>query len=342
MGSSLKDYFQKSNLKKIIKDVFVLIFSSILLSIGSGLFLVPFSINIGGISGITILLSEYLSADITYYIFYWSLFILGFIFLGPRFTLSTLIVTLLEPLFMTLILRTGLQGLFLDLVLDHASFELVNGVIQNLDTLSLSVGLILAFALLGGLLQGVGCALTFRVGASTGGVDVITFIISKYTGIKETIPYFTIDSLIVASGIIVSIAKSSNSLLISGLFGILGAFIASIAVEQFYSANVDSYGVDVVTNKPDEICEFAIKTLDRSATIVKVTGAYSGEEKVMVRILFSKREYNKIRNEIARIDPDAFCSFFRTLFVGGEGFGRLQSQNESLIKLFKKSQKDKK
>ncbi|MBP5694567.1 MAG: YitT family protein [Bacilli bacterium] len=337
MVNFLKEYFTKNNFKKIGKDICVLIFSSILLSIGSGFFLVPFSINVGGISGITILLSEYLAPDITYYIFYWSLFVIGIIFLGPRFSLSTLLVTILEPVFMTLILRTGLQKVFLDLVLNNATYELSNGVIQNLGALDVSTGLILAFALLGGLVQGVGCALTFRVGASTGGVDVITFIISKYTGVKETVPYFAIDATIVATGIIVSIIKSSNILLISSLFGILGAFVSSIAVEQFYSARVDSYGVDIITSKPDEICDFAIKSLDRSATLVKVVGAYSGEEKTMIRILFSKREYERIRNEIARIDPNAFCSFFRTLFVGGEGFGRLQAQNESVIKLVKRA-----
>ena len=124
--------------------------------------------------------------------------------------------------------------------------------------------------------------------------------------------------------------------------GILGAFIASIAVEQFYSSRTDSYGVDIITDKPEEIVKFAIDELDRSATIFNVTGAYSGDEKKMVRILFSKREYSKIRSGIASIDSKAFCSFFRTLFVGGEGFDYLQAQNESSIKLIKKYNKSKK
>jgi len=342
MSKVFENIFKKENLKKTLKNIFIIFVASILLAIGSGFFLVPFSINIGGITGITILFSGFLPVDITSYIFYWVLFAIGLIFLGPRFSLSTLIVTILEPVFMTIILRTGLQKFFLDLVLNNAPYVLENGAIQNLGSLDISLGLILAFALLGGLLQGVGCALTFRVGASTGGVDVLTFIITKYTGIKETVPYFAIDATIVGTGIILSIVNSSNILLISSVFGILGAFIASIAVEQFYSSRTDSYGVDIITDKPEEIVKFAIDELDRSATIFNVTGAYSGDEKKMVRILFSKREYSKIRSGIASIDSKAFCSFFRTLFVGGEGFDYLQAQNESSIKLIKKYNKSKK
>ena len=336
MNNNIKNFFSKDNLKKSVLHSFVILVASFLLAIGSGFFLIPFSINIGGITGITILFSSFMSPDITSYIFYWTLFAIGLIFLGPKFSLSTVLVTILEPIFLTLILRTGIQQTFLDLVLDNASYVIENGVISNLETLNISYGLILAFSLLGGLLQGVGCAMTFRVGASTGGVDVLTFIITKYTGVKESIPYFAIDAIIVGSGIVLSIINSSNILLISSVFGILGAFISSIAVDQFYSARTNAYGVDVITSKPDEICDYAIKELDRSATVFDVKGAYSGEDKKMVRILFSKREYSKIRNGIASIDPKAFCSFFNTLFVGGEGFDYLQSQNESSIKLIKK------
>ncbi len=332
----MNNYFKKENLKKSLKNFAIIFIASFLLAIGSGFFLLPFSINIGGITGITILFSSFLSADITSYIFYWALFAIGLLFLGPRFSISTLVVTILEPIFLTLILRTGIQKVFLDLVLNNAVYTLENGVISNLDSLDVSLGLVLAFALLGGLLQGVGCAMTFRVGASTGGVDVLTFIITKYTGIKESVPYFAIDATIVGTGIILSVVKSSNILLISSVFGILGAFISSIAVEQFYNSRTDAYGVDIITSKPEEVCEFAIKELDRSATIFEVKGAYSGEDKKMVRILFSKREYMKIRNGIAGIDPNAFCNFFRTLFVGVEGFDYLQSKNESSFKLIKK------
>lgn len=322
MPNYVKTFFQKDNLKRNIRSFLLLLIGTFIVSAGNAFFLIPFSIISGGVSGITILTAEFIAPDIMSYILNWALFVLGLILLGFKFTISSLISTIFYPIFISIFLRTSLLPEFLDVLLGaNSNYILENGIITNLSSLkAVNAGFLLVIGLLGGMLVGVGCSITFHGGGSTGGIDILTFIVSKFTGVKESIPFFLFDGGIVLIGIIIDLTKGNSIALIGGLVGIISAFICSLMVEIIYSGQTSAYCVDIVTDKVDEISQFAIKELDRSATISKVVGAYSKEEKTMVRIVFSRRDYNKIRNAIAKIDPKAFCTFYQTLFTGGEGF----------------------
>ena len=347
MLNYLKAFFKKENLKRNIRSLTLLLVGTFIVSAGNAFFLIPFSIISGGVSGITILTSEFIAPDIMSYILNWALFVLGLILLGFKFTISSLISTIFYPIFISIFLRTSILPEFLNVLLGEGSgFVLENGIITNLSQLSqLSIvdgGFLLIIGLLGGMTVGVGCSITFHGGGSTGGIDILTFIVSKFTGIKESIPFFLFDGGIVLIGIIIDLTKGNTIALIGGLVGIISAFMCSLMVEIIYSGQTSAYCVDIVTNKVDEICQFSIKELDRSATVSKVVGAYSKEEKTMVRIVFSRRDYNKVRNGIAKIDPKAFCTFYQTLFTGGEGFENININNsERYLKSLKKKIKAK-
>ena len=297
-------------------------------SIGNAFFLIPFSIISGGVSGITILTADFIAPDIMSYILNWTLFVLGLIFLGFKFTLSSLISTIFYPIFLSIFLRTPIQTEFLTALLNGNNFILDNGIITNLSEIKIiNAGFLLVIGFLGGMLVGVGCSITVHGGGSTGGVDILTFIMSKFTGVKESIIFFLLDGEIVLIGIIIDVTASNSIALIGGLVGIISAFICSLMVEIIYTGQTSAYCVDIVTDKVEEVCKFSIDELDRSATILTVKGAYSQSEKTMVRIVFSRRDYNKVRNSIAKIDPKAFCTFYQTLFTGGEGFDSISSDN---------------
>lgn len=341
MRKYIKNWFAKENIGKNIKNTLLIILGAFVLAIGSGFFLLPFSINTGGINGISMLFSQLISPDILYYVLYWSLFVIGIIFLGPKFSLSTLVATICEPIFMTIILRTGIQTWFLERILGETP-ELLNGVITNYQVLANgSDGLLIVMGLIGSLLVGLSSSLTFKAGASTGGIDILTFIISKYTGIKESIPYVLMDASIVTSGVVIALVRAEHALIMSSIIGILGALTAAGVVEILYSGRINNYAVDVITSKPEEICQFAITKMDRTATIFEVKGAYTKENKTMVRIVFRRREYLKVKNAIVKIDPQAFCTFYSALFVGGEGFDHLSGKNVSSIELIKEAKKKK-
>ena len=330
MREIIKTFFKKENLIRNIRSLIFVLIGTFILSIGNAFFLIPFSIISGGVSGITILTADFIAPDIMSYILNWTFFVLGLIFLGFKFTLSSLISTIFYPIFLSIFLRTPIQTEFLTALLNGNNFILDNGVITNLNLSEIEIvnaGFLLVIGFLGGMLVGVGCSITFHGGGSTGGVDILTFIISKFTGVKESIIFFLLDGAIVLIGIIIDATASNSIALIGGLVGIISAFICSLMVEIIYTGQTSAYCVDIVTDKVEEVCKFSIDELDRSATILTVKGAYSKSEKTMVRIVFSRRDYNKVRNSIAKIDPKAFCTFYQTLFTGGEGFDSISSDN---------------
>ena len=332
---------------KSIVNILLVILGTIILAFGSGVFLIPFQIVSGGIAGIGVLLSNFLPVDITTYIISWSLFFIGLLILGLKFSLTTLISTIIYPLALTLILRTNIANSIIELMLpNQVHIELINGVINVEILKNTEVGIFLIAGIIGGACVGIGCSLTFLGGGSTGGLDILTFIINKYTGIKTSIVFFAIDATIVGTGLIVDIVGHESFRFIGGLVGIITAFISSLMIDTIYAGNQKGYNVDIITDKYNEIIEYSIKELDRSATIFECVGAYSKEGKKMVRIAFNRREYTKIKDGIAKIDPNAFSMFTQTCFIGGEGFNKIAISSENSIsylkKLIGKNKKDRK
>lgn len=336
---SFKAYFAKENIGKNLMNLFLLLLGTFVLTIASGFFLVPFQIVSGGMTGITIITSSFIPADIMSYILSWGFFILGFIVLGFKFTISSLVSTIFYPIFLSLILRTGMLEPFLKTLTGVQDLIIENGVIMNLSSVSVDNGLLLIIGILGGALTGIGCSLTFQAGGSTGGLDILTFIISKYTGLKESVSFFILDAVIVGTGIIMNLVSGDNVHLITGLIGVITAFVCSMLVELMYSGKATAYEVDIISDKPDEILDFVINDLERSATIFEVQGGFTKEKKILIRVCFSRREYVKIKNGIAKIDHNAFCTFNQTLFVGGEGFEKIKTNEFESFKYLKKINK---
>ena len=346
----------KIDKKTVLKNawhVFLVVVGTLILAFGSGCFLVPFNIISGGVTGFSLLLKDFIPVDISAAILTWALFFLGLLFLGFKFSVTTLISTILYPVVLSLVLRLGLAEDIAGLII-HGEIQQWALTNQGIDWLSadgviidtllstVNTGKILICGLLGGACVGVGCSLTFIGGGSTGGLDILSFIINKFTGIKQSVLFFATDSIIVGVGLIVDLVKQDSTLFVAGLIGIIAAFICSFMVEVVYVSKEGAFNVDVITDKPEEIIEYARNEVNRSATVFKVQGAYSKEEKTMVRITFNRREYMKIKDGIAKIDPHSFATFSQTMLVGGLGFTKIKSSDSNIIKDAKKAINDKK
>ena len=176
MLNYIKAFFKKENLKRNIRSLTLVLIGTFIVSAGNAFFLIPFSIISGGVSGITILTAEFIAPDIMSYILNWALFVLGLILLGFKFTISSLISTIFYPIFISIFLRTSILPEFLNVLLGEGSgFVLENGIITNLSQLLMvDGGFLLVIGLLGGMMVGVGCSITFHGGGSTGGIDILT------------------------------------------------------------------------------------------------------------------------------------------------------------------------
>lgn len=339
MVEKVRNWFNgltKEQVLKFLWHIFLVVLGTFILSFGSGVFLVPFSIVSGGVTGIGILLSDFIPVDISAYIFSWGLFLLGLIFLGVKFSLTTLLSTIIYPVMLSILLRTNIASSIVQLIEPEAILS-ATGEITNISSIEDINGTLLICGIVGGACVGVGCSLTFLGGGSTGGVDILSFIFNKFFGIKQSLLFFLFDASIVGAGLIVDIVHGSSFRFLAGLVGIISAFICSFMVDLVYVSSQGAYMVDIISDNYEAFINYSNKELNRGCTIFEGTGGYTNEPRKIVRIVFNRRELTKVKDAIAKIDSKAFVTFTQTMLVGGEGFSKLQESRSNAIKTLQKS-----
>lgn len=290
-------------------NYFLVILGTFLLAFGTVIFLTKCELVSGGLSGIGILvqhqfpdiiLYDYVVSGLT--VIFW---IIGLIFLGKDFAIKTGISSLAYIGFTFLFNRVE--------AFNTLAFE-ITGITQ-MGQIPATGNMILC-GLFGGIFIGAGCAITFIGGGSTGGVDVITMMAEKFLNIKASITSFVIDAVVIIVGLIVM------RMPVQGLCGILSSFFSAILIEGIYIRFQTSYQVDIISEKWEEISRYVQDEMGRGATIIPIKGGYKGDDRVMLRVVFSKNEYEQIREYIAKVDSNAFVTFTQTNAVFGEGFKR--------------------
>ncbi|MBO4856022.1 MAG: YitT family protein [Bacilli bacterium] len=325
----------KKEWKIAIFKVLIVIFGTFLVAFGNIAFLVPLDINAGGLNGVAII-ARYFVAENTKVLLYniivdasaVLLWVIGLIFIGKEFALKTLVATIAFPLANWLF--TACPGLS-DVLIKFGEIlkDAGNGP---------TAGNYLMSGIFGGVFVGVGVAVTFVGGGSTGGVDVLTFLIEKYLHIRQSIASFLIDGTIITVGLCILLPMQSDFLL-PCLSGIISAFMSAIIIEVIFIGSQTSYQVDIISEKWEEISQYAQNELGRGTTIIHAQGGYHGDERVILRIVFNKREYAKIRSYIAKIDPTAFVTYTQTNAVFGEGF-KSHTNTNLFTETKKKGKKD--
>ena len=291
----------------------MVLLGTFVLAFGIEMFIFPFDLVTGGISGIGIILEKafdgidflsWITADVYSMVINWILFIIGLAVLGKDFAAKTLISTLAYPIALKIA----------DFIV-HDSF--LSGTLDlTLEKYVPYYGIALIVAtLFGGACIGAGCALTFLGGGSTGGVDVIALIISKYVKkIKSSVAFFLTDATIIVVGIF-----ALNNILIS-LLGIISAFICATSIDKLFLGESGAFVAHVVSEKYEEINDAVIHKMSRTTTILDAVGGYSGQSKKLVMVSFNMRQYPVFTQIISSIDDNAFVTVHRAHEVNGEGW----------------------
>lgn len=308
----MKLNYTKHDLLRTAKHVLMIVVGTLILSFGTSLFMLPYDLVTGGVSGYAIVLSqiiptEILSVELIITILTWAMFFLGLIVLGKSFAMKTLISTIVYPIGVAMfsnITSEDFLGGFFNLNLSEYS----------------SVGVLLA-ALFSGVLVGLGCALSFLGGGSTGGVDVIAFTICKiFKHFRSSIVIFVVD----ASAVVLGMFVIGDFVL--SLLGIVSAFVAALVVDKVFIGGSKAFVAHIVTDKPADINKLVIEKLDRTSTIVDVVGGYSGEKKKMLMVSFSMNEYAELVNIINKTDKEAFMTVHQAHEVNGEGWTKYEKK----------------
>lgn len=312
----IKETLAKQDWKLILKNYSLVFIGSLLLAIGTGVFLLPAVLNTGGMMGLG-LIGQHLwgfDPDLVVLVLTWVFFLVSLLFVGWRFTLKSLVSSLVYPLFLILLMR-----------IPSISTETAKLFGEGAD-----VATKLIAGVFGGVFSGVGVALTFRGGGSTGGVDIIVILINKYLHISHSILSFLVDAIIVVIGLFVM----QNVVL--SLIGIISAFVYALTLEFVFVGRSHVLSAYIISpTKSAEINEWIQTNTKRGTTLMPIKGGYQGDEYIMILVNFDRSEYGHIIDGVAKIDKDAFITINQSKSVLGEGFKTLVKDevDDALIKI---------
>lgn len=278
--------------KQNIKNILIIIFGNLSLSLSTSLFILPHSIVNGGTSGLSLVFEGFFnfSPEIVITIAVWLLFFIGLFILGKKFALKTLLSTILYPTFINLFSTLN--------YFQNIANEVTNPLLATL---------------VGAVLAGFGLGIVYREGASTGGFDVVCLVLKKYFRIKLSISTLIIDSLIIILGL-------ASLSLESALYGLLCVVLTSYIIEKITISGTSSYMAHIVSDKIEKINDYLINDLHRGTTLIKVEGGLTRKEKLMIEVVFNEKEYYDIKKNIYLIDDKAFISVYKSINAYGNGF----------------------
>lgn len=268
-------------------DLGVITFGNFILALGVNFFIIPNDILAGGVAGIAIALEPifHIPVQTMITIIIMIAFVFGCFFLGKEFALKTVASSVLYPTFIYL-----LQGVPL-----------------------VKVDPILA-SLYGGMVSGLGIGIVFRVGASTGGMDIPPLILAKYTKVKVHTWMILVDAITILLGI-------TTYGLNAALVGLISAYSLSKMVGLVQTFGGDkALQVFIITDDVEEIMQHILVGLDRGATIIHGKGGYTNEPREIIMTVLMTQQYAMLEKMVKEIDKSAFLIVSDVTEVHGDGF----------------------
>ena len=318
--------FKGEPIKTKIKNYLYMVLGAILLAIGSEFFYIPMNIISGGVSSLGLIFNmipvlNKLSVEVYILIFNWGFFLLGLFTLGLKYSLKTLLVTLLYPLFIMLF-RLIIDVTVVNEVHILNIAEVAQKTISLSGTFEISGDGVLAIAyivsaVVGGFITGAGVGFAMIGGGSSGGTDALILLAHKYLHISPAIASFIIDTVIIIAGFFVN-----GMNIIITLVGITTAFIVAMVIDWLFLRKNQCYVALICSKKWEEINKYIIEELERGTTLIQAEGGYSRTQSPIIEVCFNKNEYGQISNTVNSIDPNAFVTVVKASEIVGYGFTR--------------------
>jgi uncharacterized membrane-anchored protein YitT (DUF2179 family) len=274
----------KVEYKDLIRRYIMLIIAVFIYAIGYNTFFVKTGLILGGSGGIAILLKDYLTPSFTILLISILSLLLSLIFMDKRFTINSIVGSLLCPLFV----------------------ELTKNFTFNISTKDMMLVVIC-----GGVVIGIANGLSSRSGLSTGGVDTIIHIISRKLKMSHGNLYAIINGIIILCG-----GFFYGYRIV--LYALIVLYIISVLTDKVVLGISSNKTFFVVTEKVDEVKEYVTDTLSKGVTVLDAIGGYSNNKQEVLMVVVPTLEYYKAREGILEIDPKAFITITDSYQVYGE------------------------
>ena len=279
----------KNNWGKTLMTLLGVLGGNLTLAFAVAAFIVPNGIIMGGATGIGLTISHYLPVNLSVIIFAVNamLFILGAVFLGKKFALTTIISTFTYPVFLSVV--QSIPGI--DHVTDNAMLA----------------------ALYGGVILGIGIGLVVRVGSSTGGTDILALVLHKWFHIPVAVFLYIVDFSVLGIQMLFSDSEQI-------LYGILNLVLSTIVLNRMMLLGKSQIQLFVISDKYREIREKVLKEIYAGVTMVDIETGYGEKKQQGVLCVIHSRKLYSVKEAIQEIDPKAFITITQINEVRGRGF----------------------
>ncbi len=271
---------KKLNFMEIMKETGILTVAVVIIAAAVYFFLVPSHASVSSISGLGIVLSNFVPLPLSAITMILNvvLLLIGFVTCGKEFGIKTVYTSIMLPLFL---------GLF-EVVFPKAGSMTDS---QELDVLCYI------------LVVSVGLSILFNRNASSGGLDIVAKIMNKYLHIE-------LGRAMSLSGMCVALSAALVYDKKTVVLSVLGTYFNGIILDHFIFDQNRKRRVCIITGKEEELRQFIIQDLHSGATVYEAIGAYNLEKHNEIITIVDKSEYQKLMKFINEIDPKAFITVY--------------------------------
>lgn len=264
----------------VFKEMAILTGAVAIIAAAVFFFLIPSHTAVSSISGLAIVLSNFIPLSISAItmILNVGLLIIGFILCGPEFGYKTVYTSIMLPVFMGILeaLLPNNQSLTGDQALDVIAYI---------------------------LLVSVGLSILFNRNASSGGLDIVAKIMNKFL-------HMELGKAMSLAGMCVALSAAfvydSKTVVLS----VIGTYFNGIVVDYFIFGQNEKKRVCIVSQKEELVRDFILNDLHSGATIYEAIGAYTLEKRREIIAIVDKHEYQKLMRFMNEKDPDAFMTVY--------------------------------
>ena len=270
----------KTDYKSILIEINILTIAIAIIAVAVYFFLVPSHTSISSMSGLGIVLSNFVPLPLSAITMILNvvLLIIGFFTCGKEFGLKTVYTSVMLPVFL---------GIFENIFPNTGS--ITNS--QELDVLCYI------------LVVSVGLSILFNRNASSGGLDIVAKIINKYF-------HMELGKAMSLSGMCVALSAALVYDKKTVVLSVLGTYFNGIVLDHFIFDHNIKRRVCIITKKEEELRQFIVRDLHSGATIYEAIGAYNMEKRNEIITIVDKTEYQKLMKYINQEDPEAFITVY--------------------------------
>ena len=266
--------------KENIIDFIMITLGTFIIAISVFFFMMPSNLSVGSVSGLSIVISNFIPFNVSTIsmVINILLLIFGFITIGKEFGIKTVYTSILLPIFIAMF-----EHMFPN------NISLTQD--QTLDAICYCV------------IVSIGTAMLFNRNASSGGLDIIGKFLNKYFHVE-------VGKGIALSGMLVAISSILVYDMKTMIISILATYFSGIVLDNFLFGSTIKKRVCIISQKYQQILDFILNDLHSGATTYHAYGAYSDKMNIEINVIVDKNEYIKLINYITSVDPDAFVTIY--------------------------------